>query len=889
MNLKSLFIILNTINLSAVVIVILIIVEYKKAYSHMEQAYISKHRSFLLADELRQSSDDLTRLVRTYIITTEPRFKKQYYQILAIRNGLSPRPLHYNQIYWDFLAVKGSNDKDFPKGKAVALQDLMIQAGFTQEELLLLKKSQKQSDNLVHLEEKAMQTVEGRFKDKNGNYTIIKKPDLALARKLLHSDEYHLAKVKIMKPLNQFLKLLEARTDRIILEGKNAVKEVEDILDLMVTVLIIVLITSIGIMFHRIVYPLISLKKSMLLLAKNDTSVHIPQKLYNDEIGGMIEAIDIFKDNTQRLIVSEQKVKLLFDAMGEGFFGLNARGAFSFVNPVAAELLGYKSTELLKLHLYKLFHTIENSSKMSKLLLNNQGTKNTGIIELKRKDGTCFPAEYTSTPILDHSNQLEGSVVVFSDITERKMRNDALRQAKEIAETANHSKTLFLANMSHELRTPLNAILGFTQLLLKDSNLTSIQTHNITTIHESGKHLLSIISEILEVAKLQAGKIEIVSAAFDLLSFFDNIVFIFSNRAQAKNLQFTYDEYKSLPHFIICDEQRLRQVLFNLLSNAIKFTDKGSIHLSISYKNNQLFCQVRDTGPGIKEKDMNLIFKPFEQVKSSSKRYEGTGLGLAITKELILLLHGDISVMSIVNKGTTFSFNIHADETFIGEEKQEVEDINLIRDPSSINKTILVVDDIAENRSLLVQILQGLGFITAEANNGYNALEQLQNVKPDLIFMDIQMPRINGFEAIAKIRSGLYNPTIPIVLVSANIFEDTKHKALNEGANAFIEKPIKEEDIIESLKKLLDVNFLQVNATVEKFNRVPPTKTNLSNMQLEEIIKNAKVLDNEKTKQLFESYQKIDTHTITILQEHLYNYDFVSIVTLCQKLIHTEK
>jgi len=888
MKLKSLFIILNTLNLLAVTAVILIIVEYKQAYYEMEQAYISKNRSFLLADELRQSSDDLTRLVRTYVVTTDTRFKSQYYQILAIRNGLYPRPAHYNRIYWDFLAVDNSTDIDRPQEKAVALQELMVRAGFTKEELSLLKTSQNQSDALVYLEEKAMQAVDGIFEDEKGFYTIVKEPDLTLARELLHSDEYHKAKVKIMQPLDQFFKLLETRTDGIIMQARTYVNEVEEILDLMVFFLIIILTTSIGIMFHRILYPLISLKKSMLQLAQNDISTPIPKKSYNDEIGGMIHAIEIFKNNTEKLIVSEQKVKLLFDSVGEGFFGLDTKGSFSFVNPVACELLGYHSHELLGLHLYKMLKTPLPIKKTTKLLLNTTSTKTTGVMEFQTKEGRRFPAEYTSTPIFDQNYEIEGSVVVFSDITQRKKHDDALKLAKETAEAANHSKTLFLANMSHELRTPLNAILGFANLLLKDSQLNTTQQDNLKTIHKSGKHLLSIISEILEVAKLQAGKIEVTNKAFDLHGFLKNIILIFENRASAKGLDFSYEDYSMLPRFIISDEQRLRQVLFNLLSNAIKFTDEGYIHLNVFYENEQLSCIITDTGPGISEEDIPHIFKPFEQVKSSKQHHKGTGLGLAITRELISLMGGSISVKSQLNQGAKFYFHIKAPETFMGELPQNKKEPKLILSPLSKTQKILVVDDIEENRSLLVQTFRYLGFDTCEATDGVHALEQLYTCQPNVIFMDIQMPRMDGFETVDKIRSGTDNPNIPIILVSANVFEENRQKAFDEGANAFIEKPIKEADLIHALQTLLGLEFVKDISSSQAKKTIALEEPSLDSKQLEAILQHAKVLDSNALARLFEEYAQVDSSYINTMKEHLYNYEFSSIISLCNTLLNSK-
>jgi len=885
MKLKTLFIILNALNLAAVLLVTLVILEYKSAYTKMEQAYISKNRSFVLADELRQSSDDLTRLVRTYVITTDTRFREQYYEILAIRNGLYPRPKNYNKIYWDFLAVNGTSSINNPQETGIALRELMIRAGFTQTELAYLNKSQDQSDALVKLEEKAMQAVDGIFEDKKGFYTIIGKPDLKLARDLLHSDAYHKSKVKIMKPLNDFLKLLEVRTDKSIQEAKKYVKTIEEILYLMVFFLILLMTTSIGIMLHRILRPLIALKQSMLKLADNDIKTDIPLKENNDEIGDMISAINIFKENTKKLIVSEQKVKLLFDSVGEGFFGLDAKGAFTFINPVGCEFLGYSADELMGAHLYKTIKTQDFPSRMSKLLLNDHCSKTTGIIELQHKNGQSFPAEYTSTPIFDKHDQIEGSVVVFSDITQRKLHDDAMKLAKESAEAANRSKTLFLANMSHELRTPLNAILGFTRLILKDTSLKAKQKENLETIYKSGKHLLNIISEILEVAKLQAGKIEITNNTFDLHSFLDNIILIFNNRAQAKGISFIYNDYAALPRFIINDEQRLRQILFNLLSNAIKFTSKGAIYLNVRYEKQDLFCSVRDTGPGISEKDLSLIFKPFEQIKSAQGHQKGTGLGLAITKELVTLMGGKVHVESTLSVGTKFYFNVMSPQTYRGEIAKTSEPQGLILSNSSASYKVLVVDDMYENRSLLVQMMQYLGFATCEAEDGVIAIEQLSLYKPDIIFMDIQMPRLNGFETINKIRSGTVNPNIPIVLVSANVFEEDKQKALDEGANAFIEKPIKEEDVIIALQKLLQAKFTKANTTIQDSATQRPHETLLTRTQIQNLLQAAKALEVNTLESLLQEYSFIDESTVTYLQKCLHAYQLADIIALCEKFI----
>lgn len=876
MKLKTLFIILNGLNLFVFLIVIGVILEDKSAYNNMEQAYISKNRSFLLADELRQSSDDLTRLARTYVITTNPRFKQQYYEVLAIRNGQSARPAHYNRIYWDFFAVKGSKEKPDLHAKAIALHALMEKAGFTKEELDLLSQSQLQSDTLVHAEEIAMHAVVGLFKDKQGHYTIKGSPDLKLARDIMHSDAYHKAKVKIMNPLNKFFELFEKRTNATIKKSKDYLNHIEMLLMITVIFFIVLMLSSIAIMLRRIIRPLVALKKSMLGLANNDLNTSIPPLTHNDEVGNMIGAVNVFKENTQKLIVSEHRIKHLLDSIGEGVFGLDEKGIFSFVNPAACTFLGFDSKELIGNDLHQIMYEYGISSSQEQIIGIEQSI---GEIQLLRKDQTHFYAEYISTPIIDKYNGLEGTVVVFSDITQRKINEEAMQQAKENAEAANRSKSLFLANMSHELRTPLNAILGFAHLMLKDQDLQTTQKENLQTIHNSGKHLLNIISEILEVAKLQAGKIEINNSSFDFHSFLENILFIFVNRAEAKGITFLTNDFSSLPYYIDGDEQRLRQILFNLLGNALKFTKHGSITLDVNFKNNQLEFQIKDTGIGIKEEELQLVFKPFEQAKSTQEQKEGTGLGLAITQELVILMGGQISVSSVYGQGTTFSVKLYTTESSSGDILQKFDKTQSVLAPKYLKKfKALIVDDIYENRTLLVQVVNHLGFNTCEAENGLLAIEQLYNEKPDIILMDIQMPHMNGYEAIEEIRSGDINPNIPIVLISANVFEEEQKKALELGANAFIGKPVQESNIISALKKFLDVEFV---SQAEISSQQVPTKAlleSLSKTDKELLIQGAEELNANIITKVLVAYENIDASSVNYLRQKIYNYQFNEIL-----------
>ena len=384
--------ILNTVSFISVAVVIN---KYQKATIKLEDAYNMQYKSLILADELRQSSDDLTRMARTYVITGNSMFEEQYKTVLAIRNGELPRPKRYNGIFWDFLTLE--NNKILLDGEKIPLRELMIQANFPESELNLLFISQKESDDLTNLEHKAMNAIKGIFQDENGNYTIKVKPDFALARELMHSNAYHLAKIRIMEPLDRFYKAFETRTKQKVDEAKSSVKEQEFNVNVIVLFSIILFLMSFFIILFRIVYPIDLLRIGMLKLSKNDMSVEIEKNKFDDEVGDMIGAVQIFKENTEKLILSEHQVKL----------------------------------------------------------------------------------------------------------------------AMEEAKNANQAKSIFLARMSHELRTPLNAILGFANILKKSMNANIQEKENLNIIKKSGEHLLNIINEILELSKIEAGKIEINPKNFD--------------------------------------------------------------------------------------------------------------------------------------------------------------------------------------------------------------------------------------------------------------------------------------------------------------------------------------------------------------------------------------
>ncbi len=763
MNLKRLFMLLFILNTVSFICVAIVINKYQKATIELENAYKMQYKSLILAQELRQSSDDLTRMARTYVITGNPMFEEQFKTVLDIRNGQKQRPQRYNGIFWDFFTL-GDKEPEF-KGEKIALRDLMIKANFTEEELNMLFESQKESDDLTNLEHKAMNAVKGIFQDENGNYTIYGEPDFKLAREIMHGDEYHKAKIRIMKPLDDFYKAFESRTKQKVDDAKIVLQKQEFNVNVIVLFSVLLFLLSFFIILFRIIYPIDLLRIAMVRLSSNDMSVEVEKNKYEDEVGDMIGAVQIFKDNTEKLIESEQQIK----------------------------------------------------------------------------------------------------------------------KAMQEATHANKAKSIFLARMSHELRTPLNAILGFTNLLNKSENINLQEKKNLDTIKRSGKHLLNIINEILELSKIEAGKIELNPKAFQLPELIKDIDSMFAFRCESKGLTFHLNVDNNIPNIIKADEQRLRQILINLLGNALKFTKEGKITLNIYEKNKRLFFEVKDTGIGIEKEDQKKIFKPFEQIKKDDYKSNGTGLGLSITKELITLMGGSIYVKSFVNTGSEFYFSIDYEAS----NESQVEEKGFDKDIVGIEKiedsTILVVDDIKENRDLVIQILQQYGFKTCCASSGEEAINIVKSNNIDLIFMDTLMHGMDGHETTKVIKNQLKKQDIPIITLSANVFDDDKQKAIKNGADDFLAKPIDEKQLIKILQKYLNVK-LKFDEKKDLQKQDEEIFTNLSKEFFISLKNFALQMDNSSIYELLEK-SSIDNKSKLYIKNLMEEFDYQALVKVCEQRI----
>ncbi len=458
----------------------------------------------------------------------------------------------------------------------------------------------------------------------------------------------------------------------------------------------------------------------------------------------------------------------------------------------------------------------------------------------------------------DERNLINAISIQLGQIIENKQAEEALaertreleqeivvrKQAEEAAQVANQAKSTFLANMSHELRSPLNAILGFAQILTRSQQLDKENQQNVGIISRSGEHLLSLINQVLDLSKIEAGRTTLNENHFDFYRLLDDLGDMFHLKADDKRLQLLFEREPSVPQYLYTDEVKVRQVLINLLNNALKFTNEGGITVRINAKTIEtdlkqqqrsvIEFEVEDTGPGIASDELDELFTAFVQTEVGKQSQEGTGLGLPISRKFVQIMGGDMLVSSEVGRGTTFQFQIQcqlSEATHIKLPAQEKRVIALA--PNQPRYRILIVDDKWSSRQLLIKLLNPLGFELKEAENGQEAIDIWDEWQPHLIWMDMRMPVMDGYEAIQQIRAHTKGQATAIVALTASVLEEERALVLDAGCDDFLRKPFKEADIFDLMHKHIGVNYVYEDSGDAADSSNDDEETKLENLKTE--------------------------------------------------------
>jgi PAS domain S-box-containing protein len=537
-----------------------------------------------------------------------------------------------------------------------------------------------------------------------------------------------------------------------------------------------------------------------------------------DDQSAIIGYLLIGTDNTARKQVEAERMLLdqrvrdqqfytrsLIESNIDALITTDPRGIITDVNKQMEALTGCTRDELIGAPFKDYFTDPERAEAGIKLVL---GEKKVTDYELtaRARDGKETVVSYNATTFHDRDRKLQGVFAAARDVTERKRYEQSLQQA-------NRSKSVFLANMSHEIRTPMNAILGFSQLMLRDQDLTPRQCQYLGTINRSGEHLLALINDILEMSKIEAGRTTLNPSTFDLPVLLNDLEMMFRVRTDEKKLSFSVATIGDVPQFIVSDINKLRQVFINVLGNAVKFTEEGGVGVRVRVDRQGptgpcLRVEVEDTGPGISIDDQNKLFRYFEQTKTGQQAGTGTGLGLAISREFVRLMGGDIMMSSQVGRGSIFIIHLPLTEG----EAQAVQAKDSLRhvlrlQPGQETCRVLIADDIEDNRQLLAQLLAPVGFEIRLATNGVEAVQEFEEWRPHLILMDFRMPVVDGHEAIRRIRGMAGGEDTKIIAVTASAMDDNRQELMGIGADDFIGKPFREAELFQKIHVHVGVEY----------------------------------------------------------------------------------
>ncbi|UZR29186.1 PAS domain S-box protein [Methylococcus mesophilus] len=639
---------------------------------------------------------------------------------------------------------------------------------------------------------------------------------------------------------------------------------------------------------------------------------HVMEVLYNasvyrDDTGTVQGVFAAARDITERKRADATRMQLsaIVESSNDAIIGKTLDGIITHWNKAAEKIYGYTAAEIVGQSITVLADPARHAEIQALLeKIRNGEMVVSRDSERIRKDGSRIHVALTLSPIRDAFGKVTGISTIARDITERKRAEDELTRyrdhleelvdqrtadllaARNAAEAANRAKSIFLANMSHELRTPLNAILGFSGLMRKDPSLPESQRQYLDIVNRSGEHLLTLINDVLDMAKIEAGRVQLENAPFDLGLLMRDTMDMMKLRAQEKGLLLLTEQSSQFPRYVVGDEARLRQVLINLVGNAIKFTCQGGVTVRLSSTRGdapRLLIEVEDSGPGITPEDQQRIFKPFVQLDRQDGGNEGAGLGLAIARQFVQLMGGSIQLESTPGKGSLFRIDLPLHE--VGQnvlppsEAVEQRDVAGLA-PGQPEYRILIVEDQTDNQLLLVKLMESIGFPVKVAENGQRGVELFQSWQPHLIWMDRRMPVMDGVEATRRIRRLPGGQTVKIVAVTASAFKEQKEELRGAGMDGFVRKPYRSGEIYECLSKQLGVRYRYNEAPEQKAAEtlLPEMLSGLPEDLRQELRSALSSLESERIDAALRKVAALDPQLHKTLSRFAENFDYPAIL-----------
>ncbi len=582
-----------------------------------------------------------------------------------------------------------------------------------------------------------------------------------------------------------------------------------------------------------------------------------------EEISGIALDITDKKRSELALVQNEEKFRRIFESFQDVYYRTSLDGTIQLVSPSVYDLLGYHENELLGRNTLELYANPAAREAIKNRVLTEESIRDIEL-EMIDKNGTIVTVILDSRLVYDDEGNPQALEGVLRDVSELKRTQIALIKAKEEAENLLEVKTQFLANMSHELRTPMNGIIGMIDLLNQIVTDTE-QREYIDTLRKSSDALLTILNDILDLSKMQAGKLVLHESSIDLHDSLGKIHSLFSNRAHQKDLTFTYHVAPDTPRYILTDETRFLQILSNLTSNAIKFTNAGEVTIKVSstlLQNDEymLHVRVKDSGIGITPEDQQLLFTDFTQLdNSSTKTFGGTGLGLSISRQLTKMLGGDIGVESEPGCGSTFWFNIRVRVANQQEVEAHLHQQTLLNAEVEVldnSPYVLLVDDNQINQKVAEKLLERLGCRVNIASNGFEAIEKATTNNYNIIFMDIQMPEMDGVTATQHIKEQLGEACPPIVAMTAYSMKDDGEKFMSQGMDDYISKPVKSNDLHAVITKWEDRSWYGDKEAETTEADVAETTGAKQNVIDEEVVEQLKQIGGDEfARQLYEDFE----------------------------------